>query len=95
MGGRVWLASSHTLRVSHTMGLPSHFLPAPNPQVLLKSIDIAIGWPTSLVGGERQGGSESRGLGGALSLLHEGLCHAPCWIGSKRGCGKGVRGGGL
>jgi hypothetical protein len=25
------------------MGLPSRFLPAPNPRVLLKSIDIDIG----------------------------------------------------
>jgi len=52
--------------LAHLAGLPHHgspscFIPAPNPQVLLKSIDITIRWPTSLVGGERQGGSESRG----------------------------------
>ena len=28
---QLWFASLHTLRVSHTMGLPSHFLTAPNP----------------------------------------------------------------
>jgi hypothetical protein len=29
-----------------------------HPHTLLKSIDIDVGWPTSLIGGERPGGSE-------------------------------------
>jgi hypothetical protein len=39
-------------------GLPSHFLPAPNPHARPKSIEIDMGWPTSLTGGERPGGDE-------------------------------------
>ena len=38
--------------LAHLMGLSSCFLPAPNPQTLPKSIDIDIGWPTSLLEGE-------------------------------------------
>ena len=52
------IASLHTLRVSHTMGLPLCFLSVPNPQCLLKPTEIDVGWPTSLVGGERPGGSK-------------------------------------
>ena len=37
------LSSLRTSRVSHTMPLPSCFLPTPNPQALPKSIDIDFG----------------------------------------------------
>ena len=40
------------------MGLPSWFLAAPNSYSLPNSIDIDIGWPTSLTRGERPGGDE-------------------------------------
>ena len=36
------------------MGLPLCFLPAPNSYSLPKSIDIEVGWPTSLTGGRGQ-----------------------------------------
>ena len=58
VGKPIMAPSSRTSRVSHTMGLPLCFLPARNTQAVPRSIDIDIGWPTSLVGGERPGGSE-------------------------------------
>jgi len=39
-------------------GSPMMFSTCQNPHTLPKSIDIDTGWPTSLVGGERPGGSE-------------------------------------
>ena len=50
--------SLRTLRVSHTVGLPSFFLPAHSPYAHAKSIDVDIEWPTSLIGGERPGSNE-------------------------------------
>ena len=40
------------------MGLSSCLLRAPNSYARPKSVDIEIGWPTSLTGGERPGGNE-------------------------------------
>ena len=37
------IASLRTLRVSHTMGLPSCFLPVPNSYSLLKPTEIDVG----------------------------------------------------
>jgi len=54
---RLWFVSSRTSRVSHTMGLPSCFLPTPNLYALPEFIDVNVVWPTSLAGGERPGGS--------------------------------------
>ena len=51
-------AVSHTLWVSHIIGLLWCLLPNQNSHALPKSINIDIGWPTSLVGGERPGSSE-------------------------------------
>jgi len=45
--------------LAYLAGLPSRFLPALNPYGRPKSIDIDMGWPTSLAGGERPGGEES------------------------------------
>ena len=52
--------SSYTSRVSHTMGLPLHFPPTlvRPPETL--QVQCCIGWPTSLTGGERPGGSSYR-----------------------------------
>ena len=48
--------------LTYLAGLPLYFLPAPNPQDRPKIHRhrhwVAMGWPTSLVGGERPGGSE-------------------------------------
>jgi hypothetical protein len=49
-----WISTS---RVSHTMGLPSCFLPTPNLYALPEFIDVNVGWPTSLARGERPGGN--------------------------------------
>jgi len=57
-GERLWFVSSRTLQVSHTVGLLSRFLSAPNPYACPKSIDIEMGWPTSLTRGERLDGDE-------------------------------------
>jgi len=42
--------------LAYLAGLPSFFLPAPNPCTYVKSIEIEL--PTSLVGGERPGGQQ-------------------------------------
>jgi hypothetical protein len=48
--------------LTYLAGLPLCFLPTPNPQARPKihrhRYWVAIGWPTSLIGGERPGGSE-------------------------------------
>lgn len=36
------------------MGLPSFLLPAPNSYILPESVDIDVGWPTSLLEGRGQ-----------------------------------------
>jgi len=53
-GGEQWFASSRTWWVSHTVGLPSNFLPSPSPHAHPKPFEI---WPTSRLEGRCQVGA--------------------------------------